>query len=371
MKTLLISLLLLTLSGSCQNKKQPIQNNQPVTQQKQMTTTFLWEEGTNAPLGYPITVYRGGLELATGFVGLNGSGYATGIDGWGTDANGMSYGVKSLPKRINCIWLSYVEDCFYTIDCDVDYDKIVRLFNDGFIEKNVQGRDTDTYSKIMTGFAPGGVVVLWVSGAGKKVEIGRYQGKKIMISEAEIASLDSHEHLLFDPIDRKRTLENPMIIPLEVQKANKNKPIPYGLWDTYRERYSWRPVFVIPDQGKMDDEVRMEMINGEIETPVCEIFHNNDYNQRAIPKRFNFGWWDKNGQGYSGDVVFDEKEMATAFENMYKDHRDSNVDIEIRVNKMNSFFTVRLKGNGKEIPVYEKNKIDVYKSEGLTEEYKK
>jgi hypothetical protein len=162
-----------------------------------------------------------------------------------------------------------------------------------------------------------------------------------------------------------------MIIPLEVQKANKNKPIPYGLWDTYRERYSWRPVFVIPDEGKMNERVRMEMINGEVETPVYEIFQNNEYNQRAIPKRLLFGWWDKNGQGYSGIVNFDEKEMADAFEAVYKDHRETNIEIEIRVNKMNSFFTVRLKGNGKEIPVYEKNKIDVYKSEGLTKKYKK
>jgi hypothetical protein len=376
MKTYILTLgLLLTISSSCQKKKCPsltlpegkeILNNK---QQKQMKTTFLWEEGLDAPLGYPVEVYRGGLELASGFVGLSGEGTTTGFEGWGTDGNGMSYGVKPLPKRINCIWLSYAEDCMYEINCEVDYDKMVKLFNEGFIEKNVRGREMITYDKIMTGFAPGGVVVIWVSGAGKKVEIGRYQGKKTTIPAQEIASLDSHEHLLFDPIDRKRTMENPKIIPPEVQAANKNKAIPYGLWDTYREKYTWRPIFIISDEGKMNGDVSFTMINGERETLVYELYTNNEYSKRAIPKSFGFGWWDKNGQGYGGYVKFDEKEITTAFENIYKDNTNGSIDIEIRVNKLNSFFTVTLRGNGKEIAVNEKSKVDAYKSRGLTEKY--
>jgi Protein of unknown function (DUF2931) len=376
---LLILVFLVALTSSCQKKTNPtpatskgaLTNKQQPMTTTELKTSFSWEEGLNAPLGYPIEVYRGGLELETGFVGLSGEGTTTGFEGWGTDANGASYGEKSLPKRIHCIWLSYAEDCFYEIDCNVDYDKMLRLFNEGYIEKNVQGRDVVTYGKIMTGFAPGGVVVLWVSGAGKKVEIGRYQGKETTIPAAEIASLDSHEHLLFDPVDRKRTLENPMIIPLEVQTANKNKPIPYGLWDTYRKRYSWRPVFVIQEGGKMNEDAGFETINGEVESLIYELFTNNEYSPRAIPSGLGFSWWDKDGQGYGAYVKFDEKEMADAFAAVYKDHRNSDVDIEIKVNKINSYFTVRLKGNGKEIPVWEKNKIEVYKSEGLTAKYKK
>lgn len=372
MKNLLFMLLAMQLNA-CQNKETQIQPTQSKEMQKNqdIKTTFPWEEGLNAPVGYPVHVYRGGLELANGFVGLSGLGITTGLSGWGSDSNGMSSGIKSLPKKINCVWLSYAEDCMYEINSEVDYDKIVQLFNQGYVSTvRKKGKIMSTYNTIMVGFAPGGVVVLWVSGAGRKTEIGRYQGKKIVVSPEEIASLDSHEKLLFDPIMRKHVMENPKIVPKELQAANKNKPIPFGLWDTYREKYSWRTAFIFPEGCKMYDDLRLEMINGEKETLLYEEFYENKFQERAIPTGLSFSWWDKSGQGYAGIIDFDEKEILNAFNTVFKINSGSNAELLFTINKMSTFFTVKLKAENLEI-ILLNSTTKVFESSGVTSKYVK
>ncbi|MFD2909853.1 DUF2931 family protein [Flavobacterium ardleyense] len=368
----LLFIILVTQLGACQNKhieKPPIESKNMQTTQH-IKTTFQWSEGLNAPLGYPVSVYRGGLELSSGFVGLSGLATASGFGGWGAEGNGMSNGIKSLPKRINCIWLSYAEDCMYEINCDVDYEKTLKLFNEGFIDSNrKRGRKMDTYNKIMVGFAPGGVVVLWASGGDKKVEIGRYQGEKTIVSPEEIAKLDSHEKLFFDPAMRKHVMDNPRIVPPEVQKLNKNKPIPFGLWDIYREKHSWRPIFSIPDEGKMNDRVRIEKYNGENETLLYEEFYDNKFAARAIPQRINFGYWDKNGQGYGCNVILNESEIFDAFNKLSKEESGGNLELLLKTNKTNSFIVVSLKGKQNEIALI-KSTIEVFESSKLTKEFK-
>ncbi len=368
----LLFMLLATQVSSCQNKEA---QNQPTEkkQTKEMQTTqdiktvFQWHEGVNAPAGYPVEVYRGGLEdPSTSLAGMGGSANI-----WGSPSSGMSNGIKGIPKRLNCIWVAYAEDCEYKIDCTIDYDKMLHLFNEGFYSgMRKMGKKRDTYNAITVGFAPGGVVVVWLSGAGKQVEVGRYQGEKTKISQAEINSLDSHERLLFDPIDRKSTMENTGVVPLAIQEANKNKPIPFGLWDSYREKYSWRPKYIIQNDGKMDDDVGLEMFNAEKESLIYEIFDENKFEKRAIPNVISFGWWDKYGLGYGANIDFDEEEIFAGFHSIYKDSKEGDAEIEIKTNMTNTFLTIKLKGNGKEIPIL-KAKIEVFESRAVTKRYKK
>ena len=378
MKTIMkifITLLLLTQLGSCQNKTKLDKTTQP---QKTTTTMndntpiqryFKWEQGVNAPAGYPVEVYRGGLESVSGFTSLSGMGGSSNT--WGSPSSGMSSGEKEAPNRINCIWVAHAEDCMYKIDCAIDYDRMIQLFNEGFIDSNRRrGRKMDTYDVITTGFAPGGVVVIWLVGCDRQVEVGRYQGEKFTVPQAEINSLDSHQQLLFDSVDRKRIMKNPMIVPLEIQEAHKNKPIPFGLWDTYREKYSWRPTFVIQREGKMEEDVRFSMFNGEVETLIYETFDENKFEKRALPKRIVIGWWDKEGKGYGGEVNFDEKEIFEAFATIYKDSKEGDAEIEFKANVTNTYLVIKIKGNGKELFISE-SKVEVFESRAVTRRYKK
>lgn len=354
--------LLLTLGTSCQEhtKKQmdttTITNtgtNAPIT-----TDKFYWQETISCPTGYPIDVYHGNLEWDGGstslYLGTHGGP-------WGITGRSMSSGVKGVPKHLDVIWLSYAEDTFYHVDTAIDYDKMVRLFSEGYPSKDANGEmRNEKYNYIVVGMAPGGVVVIWLSGPGRQVEVGRYKGDKIVIPAEEIAQLDSHEKLLFSSEYRKEIMENEKIVPKEFQHKNKNQSIPFNLWDSYRERYSWRPVFVVQNEGKMED-VFFTNFNGEQEEIIKESIPTADYVSRAIPNTFNFGWRTANGKRYGGTVKFDEKEIVAAFSEIHKVDKKANIEIEFRVNQLNTFITVVLKSNGKEIPLTNSD-VKVYES---------
>ncbi|KOP39807.1 DUF2931 domain-containing protein [Flavobacterium sp. WLB] len=380
---LLIFLTASTLAGSCQEKKEINNHINKITVQDTLTnikTSFKWQEGLSCPEGYPIQVYRGWLEgplVSNGvnekpnsITSISGFGTTTGIGNWGENSSGMSQGEKPIPQRLNCTWYSYVEDIMYEIDTELDYPKMVKLFNEGFQDSNrKRGKVMITYNHITIGFAPGGVVVVWLQEGQKIVEIGRYQGNKIVISPKEIASLDSHERLLFDPVDRERTLKNPKIIAPEVQEANKNKPIPYGLWDSYRIKYCWRPVSIFVREGKVQDELSFTLFNGERETLLGEEFNKNEYQERAIPKSLGLGYWDKNGQGYSGSFIFDEKEIFAAFKELYKKNPEASIDLEVKLNPGSTYLGATLKNEINAISL-KKSKTEVYESRSLTKEYR-
>jgi hypothetical protein len=388
MKKIVFYLLLLlttsTLTSSCQEKKETKKQANKLSIQDTLTTmktNFKWQEGLSCPSGYPIQVYRGWLEgplVSNGVTeepnsttSIYGFGTTTGIGYWGENSSGMSQAENPIPQRLNCTWYSYVEDVMYHINTELDYPKMVKLFNEGFQDSNrKRGKVMTTYNHITVGFAPGGVVVVWLQGAEKQVEIGRYQGNKTVITPKEIASLDSHERLLFDPADRARTLKNPKIIAPEVQEANKNKPIPYGLWDSYRIKYLWKPVFVFVREGKMSNTLSFDMFNGERETLLDNEIIENLYQERAIPKGLYTGWWDKTGLGYGGNIYFDEKEIFAAFKELYQKNPEASIDLEIKINSGSEYLAITLKNGINSIPL-KKSKLEIFESRSLTKNYKK
>ncbi|CAM3749831.1 DUF2931 domain-containing protein [Flavobacterium gelidilacus] len=366
----LLFILLITQLSSCQNKKAQKEKIE-ATQTKEMQTTqiekFRWQDGSTCPIGYPIEVYRGGFESADGgYVDLQ-AGTDSGEGGWGDPGTGgMSDGIKAVPNRLHVQWVAYAEDCVYEIDTEIDYEKMVHYFKEGYQESlvflNKNGKyEKETYTSIVVGYAPGGAVYIWLHGSGKQVEIGRYQGKKVIIPQEEIDKLDGFEKLMHQKNEAARIMNNPQIVPPEVREANKNKPIPFGLWDTYRQKYSWRPTFVIQNEGTMFI-TRMDMFNGEFEQLFDQSLIKNEFSKRAIPKKINFGWRDKTGQNYGGSIWFDEKEIFDAFTEIYKDNYQGETEIELRVNRTNTFVTAWLKGNGKEVGVNLKAKVEVFKS---------
>lgn len=353
-KKILALILLINLTTSCQNKKQDKEMN---------LEKFYYQPTISCPQGYPVEVYRGGLESQDGGYESLDLGTHTGKGGWGSTGRSSSSGIKTVPNRLNLIWVSFAEDTFYSIDCEIDYNKMVEKFKEGFQHSgfffNKKGAyKKDTYDYIVVGFAPGGVVIVWLSGSGREVEIGRYQAEKIIVPQEEIATLDNHERLIFQQDYRTKTMLNEKIVPPTVQQANKNKPIPYGLWDSYRIKYSWRPAFIVQEEGSMID-TRLNMYNGEFEDQFDQTLVKNEYTKRAIPKRINIGWRDITGQNYSGTMDFDENEIFEAFKEIYNDNKDADAELEFRVNIPNTFITVKLKNKDKEIRL-PKTKVDVF-----------
>ena len=282
---------------------------------------------------------------------------------WGNAMGYESRSMDELPQNVDMVWLSYKEDCFYRLKTAIDYEKVAKLFKNGYKVRvpNGEVRHT-TYNTIVVGIAPGGVVVLWAGrGYLKITEIGRYQADKIELREPE--GLDNHQRLIFDKEYAKRLLTNNTIIPEDFREANKNKPIPFGLWDSYRDnQYQWYPTFEIPN-GRIGD-VDYQYWNGEADTffftdfialeeqkdvfAPKELYHNI----RKLPlfKEIRFNYKAEDGIKYGVLVQFEWEDILATYKKVFGERPEEvKAHLDIRINRDNTYLTVRLVGdNGKE-----------------------
>ncbi|PIF46651.1 Protein of unknown function (DUF2931) [Chryseobacterium sp. 52] len=337
---------------SCQKKKEH--------QKTKAMTKYEWLDATSAPLGYPVDVYRGGLESSDGEFTSLYSGTTAGS--WGEANRGMNNGEKSIPNHLHVIWVSYAEKIFYEADTDIDYEKMIALFRNGYYTPS-DGDDPnprkENYNQIIVGFAPGGVVVVWLSGGGRQVEIGRYEGKKITIPKSEIDALSpGPQKNMFDPGYQSKIMHEFGIVPEEVAKANEGKPIPYGLWDSYRTEYNWTLVTELPNDLKNKD-VGIYAYNGNREELFGEtlvqkypkiIPDNVKWNtpqKRTIPGKVDFSWVDENR--YYSEIEFDKNEIFSAFKEVSSAEPNAEIELKVTVNIPKTSASVQLISGKKQV----------------------
>ncbi|MEP6805225.1 MAG: DUF2931 family protein, partial [Flavobacterium sp.] len=161
----LISLLIIIIS--C--KKEKMENK----------TKFNYKVSVTAPKEYPVEVHYGYLSSDKNFITTVPK---DGIErqGWIAQGSSSGSGGSTIPNFVELTWLSYAEKKFWKLETQLPAEKMLALFREGFIFKNSRKNDTithETYDRIVIGTAPGGVVVIWLDGGLKRVEIGRYQAK--------------------------------------------------------------------------------------------------------------------------------------------------------------------------------------------------
>ena len=330
---------------------------------------YEWGVAVNTPIGYPIRFYAamvGGTPIVRELYTEKEE------PDWGNAFGYESTSIDKLPKSVDMVWLSYKEDCFYRLKTVIDYEKIEKLFREGYKERvpNGEVRHT-TYDTVVVGIAPGGVVVLWVGrGYKKNTEIGRYQAEKIDLKEPP--GLDSHQRLIFSKEDREEVLNSDLTIPKAVREANKNKPIPFGLWDSYRDhQYQWFPVYEIPN-GKIGD-VRVRYWNGEAGTTLYtdfsfykdkeDLFYLEEpIQKRSLFKELVISYKAESGQKYLAKVWFDWEAVLTAYQEVFGKETDKvTAHLDIRVNRANTYLTFQLIGDNGKQTFLEPETLEYYK----------
>ena len=328
---------------------------------------YEWGVAVNTPIGYPIRFYA----AMVGSTPIVRELYSKIEEpDWGEAFGYESISSKYLPKNIDLVWLSYKEDCFYRIKTDIDYEKIKKLFREGFYKRRNTKVIHTTYDTIVVGIAPGGVVVLWAGlGYSKLTEIGKYQARKIKIEEPE--GLDSHDRLIFDKEYSKEILSSNSIIPEAFREANKNKPIPFGLWDSYRDnQYQWYPTFEIPN-GKIGD-IKFQYWNGEIFSIfftdfICLEEHKSIFvpkeiysNIKKLPllKEIRFTYKAENGVKYGVLLQFDWEKTLEAYKKVFE-KQNVKAHLDIRINRINSYLTICLVGDNQTEVFIEPKLIDI------------
>ena len=345
--------------ASCQNHNS---NNKDMNEPE-----YEWGISVNAPIGYPIHVYAG--RVGPEYI-MSDLWCSTEEPDWGSAYVNEGNDPKELPKDIDIVWFSFIENCFYNLQAPLDYEKIEKLFKEGFEQRIRYGelRHT-TYNGLVVGLAPGGTVVVWVGkGYSPITEVGRFQASQIYLTET--SDMDSHERLIFDKEYRKSLATAPNIVPLEVQKANEGKPIPYNLWDRYAEtQYRWYPTFEIPD-GKMGD-VFFRYWNGEANTifytdlepttereailkpKVCQ----EPIGKLPLYKEISINYKAFDGIKYAATITFDWEQSAEIYKKVFGEHPEEvTAQLYFRLNRNNTHVTTHLIGsNGKDLIIEPKN----------------
>ena len=345
--------------ASCQNHNS---NNKDMNEPE-----YEWGISVNAPIGYPIHVYAGrvGPQYITSDLWCS-----TEEPDWGSAYVNEGNDPNELPKDIDIVWFSFIENCFYNLQASLDYEKIEKLFKEGFEQRIRYGElHHTTYNGLVVGLAPGGTVVVWVGkGYSPITEVGRFQTSQIYLTET--SDMDSHERLIFDKEYRKSLATAPNIVPLEVQKANEGKPIPYNLWDRYAEtQYRWYPTFEIPD-GKMGD-VFFQYWNGEANTifytdleptteretilkpKVCQ----EPIGKLPLYKEISINYKAFDGIKYAATITFDWEQSAETYKKVFGEHPEEvTAQLYFRLNRNNTHVTTRLIGStGKDLIIEPKN----------------
>ena len=345
--------------ASCQNHNS---NNKDMNEPE-----YEWGISVNAPIGYPIHVYAG--RVGPEYI-MSDLWCSTEEPDWGSAYVNEGNDPKELPKDIDIVWFSFIENCFYNLQASLDYEKIEKLFKEGF-EQRIRYRELHhtTYNGLVVGLAPGGTVVVWVGkGYSPITEVGRFQASRTYLTET--SDMDSHERLIFDKEYRKSIATASNIVPLEVQKANEGKPIPYNLWDRYAEtQYRWYPTFEIPD-GKMGD-VFFQYWNGEANTifytdleptteretilkpKVCQ----EPIGKLPLYKEIIINYKAFDGIKYAATITFDWEQSAETYKKVFGEHPEEvTAQLYFRLNRNNTHVTTRLIGsNGKDLIIEPKN----------------
>ncbi|MET4137868.1 DUF2931 family protein [Pedobacter sp. UYP1] len=317
------------------------------------------------PTGYPVQLYKGrfifqdddGYQFT--FSEGNGVNYKA---KWGAEGTKTRTQVMSLPKAIDITWYSFVEDVFYRVNSPVDYNKLLTLFSKPYAEKRRKRIVEENYNCIVMGLAPGGVLVVWATGNGRrKVEIGCYQGEKIVIAKKVSDTNEMEYGDVFNQKWRKKVLTDTLIVPSKTQQLTKNKPIPYGYWDKLTTSYNWRPKFIISPEIKVYD-ADFSFYNAERFVFFDEGLHNSVYEKRGVPENVYIKWYDNNDNRCAVDFDFNEEQVFKKFNTFFNVKKNTRAEIEFSIDKENKIGRAILKNGENQLLLLETEILEYGKS---------
>ncbi len=294
-----------------------------------------WQPSVNAPKLYPAFVYSGDFMCGDKFSSLPTDGFLN--NSWGETGLTMGSG-DFVPDSLSIIWFSVVENKFFKGEFQLPTDTMQALFNEGVMASY---GILEPYNRLIVNMAPGGMVVLWMMAANeRKVEIGRYQASETEVEWKEVMP-DGEQ-------DRNKYVKDALAEFPEIVKIVKEKSIQFGLFDSYRIRYPWKPILIL-SEGDETEGIGVKFYNGECDYMWGEGLKKNFFTQKALPRTMYFRWHDKDGKLFGADVDFDEKEVFEAYKKMYKKDKEQETDLVFIPDKDYNKLNVYLRNKTEEI----------------------
>ncbi|MCF6351133.1 MAG: DUF2931 family protein [Flavobacteriaceae bacterium] len=310
---------------------------------------FEWKPTECAPIHYASEIYQGSFITDDDkYITIPYGG--TIKQGWGHSGSSWAVGedLKPVPSHLKIIWISYTENQFYYLDTKLPKQKMIELFEKGFIDK--QGKQS-TYDDIVVGLAPGGAVSVWLLEATRTTEIGHYQAKKTEV-DMKIFNPDGIQNR--DEYVRVTTES----FSEETKKVLAEQGIPIGKWTAFRQRFLWKPVIKHVEELKLVD-LSIDFYNGERYSVRADNPILDDYQNYPPTSEIGFYWYDKRDNQFGSIITFNEKEIWAAFKKIYKNKETKQAALVFTIDKYNSNVAIFLKSELDSIKI-EKATVKTY-----------
>jgi len=304
---------------------------------------FSWGASVTSALDYPIEVHEGYLATKEKFI-TEFSNAGIEEDGWDVNGADMGSGGKSIPTLVSLTWVSYAEKKFWELDeATLPKEKMLDLFRKGFenYDRVSKGLKHQTYERIVVSVAPGGVVAVFLTGEHHRTEIARFKAKATHVEVNNFVpvpgTFKSQKEFYDWGFDK--------LLKKEIREKIAKKGIPFGLWDTYGEKYNWKFTPEFYKEDKFDD-LYLSCFNGEEYYDYEAELNKSAFHKRALPSEASLIF-----SKYNFVAEFDWDEVHGAFLELTKENRDAEVEIIAKVGFEYNDVEFIAKSNGRSIPL--------------------
>lgn len=328
------------------------------------TEKYDYQQGISTPEGYPIKL----LAESNFSIAVRGHHnpvtlletskvYSTNWGNGDTTFKSSDDGDVVLPDSLTLFWYSFLENKYYSLETKLDKTQISNYFKKGYkwdYSGNLDKILPSKYRQLIAGIAPGGDVVLWISGSHNTKELATF--KATLIDPKEI---DDHDTVKEDEI--KKVLSDTCTCKDDIQFrriVNNGKPIPFGIWSTkYRKKYNWKAA--INNLGQTKSKLYFIFFNAE----EYELFNGEiakmSYQKQVVPNYLIYTFI-KNKKRYKAYLEFDEDEIFSHFETLAPNNSNDPLDLVVNISSDLSQTTIELHSKNKTLNFKKMKKVKVY-----------
>ena len=187
------------------------------------------------------------------------------------------------------------------------------------LKNNSVDRSYDAFGDLVFGFAPQGMVVVWMRYGGLNcMELGRYQGNEI-IDEKKIVQYKK-SYISKYRIDEVRYEQAK--VQLNIANASCKK------WDDYRTKYNWNYEVTSDNKNFKLFEFDIDYFNGEKEAMFRPLVQHPAKKKRAVPEIINIYFETSAKERYIARAYFDWDKMNELLKNA-----GENATLQFHVNE--------------------------------------
>lgn len=266
--------------------------------------------------------------------------YGSSSGTWGNSGKGWTE-QQGTPVGIDVTYFSRYEDTFYHLKADFSVEKIKDYIQRAYAQREASfydkpleeyknlGRNEkyssaenpyNSFTTLVFGFAPKGMVVVWLRFRAVQIELGKFQ--------AEVVKDDQQlEQKFFSKLSVTR----------EEMKKNRFVEITPKEWEDYRKKYTWKPQITSENPAFKLFESNISYYNAEEEVILRSWIDKIPSRERAVPKELNFIWETAKGEQFIGRAYFNWERLNSEFEKAGKDFQ-----LDFKVAKDNNSFDISI-----------------------------